>query len=173
MNRPHAPITRVDQVDWDTWEAIEHATLLFVLRRDRVLLIEKKRGLGAGKVNGPGGRIEPGESPLECAVREVEEELRITPLLVEARGELRFQSDDFPTIHGYVFVAKDYRGQPEETSEAVPLWTPIDRIPYGRMWEDDLHWLPHVLAGHSVDGRFVFEGESLLDYSVEVIPRGD
>ena len=91
MNEKGIGITRVDQVDWNRWRAEEHATLLFVLVRGEVLLIEKKRGLGAGKINGPGGRLEPGETPLACAVREVEEELRITPLDVEARGELRFQ----------------------------------------------------------------------------------
>ena len=65
--------------DWSTWTPKDTATLLFVLRGDEVLLIRKKRGLGAGKYNGPGGRLEPGETALACAVREVEEELCITP----------------------------------------------------------------------------------------------
>ena len=101
MNEPQPPITRVDQVDWDTWHAEEHATLLFVVVGERVLLIRKKRGLGAGKINGPGGRLEPGETPLACAIREVQEELLITPRNVRARGELRFQSDDFPTVNAF------------------------------------------------------------------------
>jgi 8-oxo-dGTP diphosphatase len=42
---------------------------LFVIRDGHILLIHKKRGLGAGKINGPGGRIDLGESPQECAVR--------------------------------------------------------------------------------------------------------
>lgn len=36
---------------------------MFVVRGGEILLIEKKRGHGAGKVNGPGGKIDPGESP--------------------------------------------------------------------------------------------------------------
>ena len=70
------------------------ATLLFVVRSGRVLLIRKKRGLGAGKINGPGGRIEAGESALEGAVREVFEELRITVLDADLRGELHFDFAD-------------------------------------------------------------------------------
>ena len=164
-----AKIHRVDQIDWQTWEPEERATLLFVLNDDQVLLIRKKRGLGAGNINGPGGHIEQDETPLQCAVRETREELKITPLNVSPRGELRFHSDDFPRIHGYVFVATDYRGTATETDEAVPLWTPVDSIPYEEMWEDDPLWLPQVLKGHRVDGRFVFEGERLLDsYVVEL-----
>jgi len=161
-------ICQVDQIDWQTWIAEERATLMFVLKHDQVLLIRKKRGLGAGKINGPGGHIEPDETPMECAVRETQEELKITPLNVSAHGELRFHSDDFPKIHAYVFVAMDLRGTAAETDEAVPLWTPVDQIPYEEMWEDDLYWLPQVLAGKRVDGRFVFEGETLLDHMVIV-----
>ncbi|MBT4161861.1 MAG: NUDIX hydrolase, partial [Gammaproteobacteria bacterium] len=49
---------KVAAIDWENWEPEEVATLLFVVRDGRVLLIRKKRGLGAGKINGPGGRLE-------------------------------------------------------------------------------------------------------------------
>jgi|TARA_Y100000310_G_scaffold303099_1_gene341113 8-oxo-dGTP diphosphatase len=159
-------IRRVDQIDWQTWVVQERATLLFVLKDDRILLIRKKRGLGAGKINGPGGRIEEGETPMQCAIRETQEELKITPLNVTAAGDLRFHSDDFPRIHGFVFVATDYTGTATETDEAIPVWTPLDEIPYEEMWSDDIYWLPQVIAGKCVDGRFVFQGETLLDYQV-------
>ena len=63
----------VKNIDWDGWQPQDIATLTFVFDGSEVLLIEKKRGLGAGKVNAPGGRLEPGESITECAVREVRE----------------------------------------------------------------------------------------------------
>lgn len=40
------------------------ATLMFVVQDGKILLIRKKRGIGAGKVNGPGGKFEPGETAL-------------------------------------------------------------------------------------------------------------
>jgi len=61
----------VRDIDWASWTPTERATLLFVLRDGQILLIHKKTGLGAGKINGPGGRIEPGESAQEGAIREV------------------------------------------------------------------------------------------------------
>ena len=52
-------VARVSDVDWTNWTPTERATLLFVIRDGQMLLIHKKKGLGAGKINGPGGRIEP------------------------------------------------------------------------------------------------------------------
>jgi 8-oxo-dGTP diphosphatase len=164
-------LARLRDVDWDRWQPRERATLLFVIRDGEILLIRKLRGFGAGKINGPGGRIEPGETPLACAIREVEEELRVTPTGVEARGELRFQFVAGHSIHGFVFSASDCVGDPQPTPEAIPLWTPLDRIPWDAMWSDDRHWLPLLLEGSDVDGRFLFDGDVLLEHAVRHRPR--
>lgn len=153
-------------VDWSSWKPRERATLLFVVRGGQVLLILKKRGLGAGKINGPGGRLDPGETPLACAIREVQEELRVTPTGVREAGELYFQFADGHSIHGYVFRADDCDGDPQETDEADPRWTPIDAIPYDRMWADDALWMPLLLAGRPFVGRFLFDGDRMLWHEV-------
>ena len=165
--RKSAPPRRLGDIDWAGWRPVDRATLVFVTEADRVLLIRKKRGLGAGKINGPGGRIEPDETPARCAVREVEEELRVTPLDVEARGELRFQFTDGYAIHVHVFHASRYVGEPEETEEAIPLWFAFSEIPYAEMWADDVLWLPALLAGGSVGGRFLFDGDRMLDHALD------
>ncbi len=157
----------ISNIDWEKWEAQEVATLMFVQRESSVLLIRKKRGLGAGNINGPGGRIEPGETPRQCAIRETEEELCITPLNVSAAGELFFHADDMPRIHAYVFTATDHKGTPTETDEAIPIWTEVDEIPFDEMWQDDQYWLPQVLDGAYVIGWFSFVDEKLLDCKIE------
>jgi 8-oxo-dGTP diphosphatase len=163
-------LARLEDVDWERWRPRERATLLFVIRRGEILLIEKKRGLGAGKVNGPGGRIDPGETPLAGAVREVEEELHVTPTGVEPRGELRFQFVDGLSIHGFVFSASGCLGEPQETAEARPRWTSVDAIPWDAMWADDRFWLPLLLAGLNVEGRFLFDGDVLCGHEVRALP---
>jgi 8-oxo-dGTP diphosphatase len=157
--------------DWDAWQPTERATLCFVLRGEEILLIRKKRGLGAGKVNGPGGRLEPGESEAECAIRETQEELCVTPLEPEWRGELHFQFLDGYGLHCAVFTASDCEGEAEETDEAAPLWTRLDAIPFDEMWADDVHWLPGVLAGRNFRGYFDFDGETMLTRRIEWLDR--
>jgi len=165
-----APRT-VREIDWGAWEPTERATLLFVLRDGHILLINKKTGLGAGKINGPGGRIDPGESAREGAIREVEEELCVTPTGVREAGELSFQFVDGYSLHGSVFTASGYDGALCETREAAPLWTPLARIPYDRMWADDALWLPLMLDGKGFRGYFVFDGDTMLDSLVEETGR--
>ncbi len=160
--------SRFEEIDWPNWTPKERATLLFIRRDRQVLLIHKKRGLGAGKINGPGGRLDPGETPIQAAVREVQEELLITPTGVREAGELRFQFVDGFSIHGYVFTATGYDGEPQETGEAIPVWCDIDRLPYERMWADDRVWMPLLLAGKKFAGRFLFDGDTMLGHEIAV-----
>ena len=148
-------------IDWSQWKGEMLATILFIIKDGRILLIEKKTGLGAGKINGPGGKIEAGESALEAAVRETEEELLITPHAPRKLGELQFSMSDHPDILCHVYRSDDFRGTPTETDEAVPVWIGLDAIPYHRMWEDDFHWLPLLIEEKTFLGRFVFEGEQM------------
>lgn len=150
------------QINWSEWEAGIHATLMFIIRDGRILLIEKKRGLGAGKINGPGGKIDPGETSLEAIIRECQEELCITPHAPVKMGELWFVMSDCPDIRCDVYRSAAFDGTPTETDEAVPVWTAVDDIPYHRMWEDDRHWLPLLLDGTTFHGRFIFKQESML-----------
>jgi len=156
----------LDRIDWTTWRAQDLATLTFVIRDGQMLLIRKKRGLGAGKINAPGGRLDAGESWLDGAVREVQEELCVTPLDPVYVGENRFQFVDGYSIHAAVFRAERIDGVPTETDEATPFWFPLSALPYAEMWEDDPLWLPHVIAGRRFAGRFVFDGDRMLDHTI-------
>ena len=132
---------------------------------DEVLLIEKRRGLGEGWYNGPGGKLEAGETPRECAARETREEvgLEIDPADLETAGELTFLLDGAEHTFCHVFRARAFEGEPTASEEARPEWVPIDDVPYEQMWEDDHLWLPTVLEGETVRGEFRFEGGEPLD----------
>ena len=154
-------------IDWNAWVPGMRATLLFIFHDGKVLLIRKKRGLGAGKINGPGGKIDPGETPLQCALRETEEELGVRGGNAEEFGLLRFQFADGLGLLCHVFRADSFTGTPIETDEAIPLWTPADAIPYDEMWADDRRWFHHLAARRKFVGNFEFDGDTML--SCEVI----
>lgn len=147
------------------------ATLLFVVRGGRILLIHKKRGHGAGGINGPGGKLDPGETPRQCAVREVEEELGIRVTPPRFVGELLFQETDGSRIHGYVFRSGGYRGTPIETDEAIPHWCEVAAIPWHRMWRDDRLWLPWLLEGEQFRAAFLCHGARIEQALFEPGPQ--
>ncbi len=159
----------VDSIDWATWQPTEYANLCFVIRDGRILLIRKKRGLGAGKINGPGGRLEEGESAEEAAIRETQEEIGVTPTGLEYAGELFFQFLDGYKLHVAVFSATGCEGQLCETDEATPIWTDLRESPYEEMWQDDPIWLPLVLKRAKFRGYFVFEREELLSHRLQLL----
>ena len=77
--------------------------------------------------------------------------------------------DGIRFVHGFVFVAAGCIGQPRETDEAIPHWTKLDAIPYREMWQDDYLWIPHMLAGQRFDGRFLFDGDEMLDQDLRLL----
>ena len=150
------------------WTPNMVANLVFVIKDGKVLLIHKKTGLGAGKINGPGGKIEPGETSLEAAIREVQEELLITPLNLEEMGVLYFDFVDGLKLHCTVFRSSGFEGVPTETREAKPEWFAFEDIPFDRMWADDIHWLPAMLEGRKFNAWFGFDREEILFKRLEI-----
>jgi len=157
-------------IDWTQWKPGVLATLMFIIDEagGRVLLIRKKRGLGAGKINGPGGKIDPGETSVQCAIRETQEELGVTAIDPVKHGELWFQFVDGLGLHVDVFVATKHEGQPVETDEAIPLWTSLEKLPLEEMWADDRFWLEDLLVRrrHFI-GRFTFDDDTMLSSEME------
>lgn len=160
-------------VDWTTWTPQDRAVLLFLFHQDQVLLIHKKRGLGQGKVNAPGGRLEPGETYREAAIRETQEEVGLTPLNPVEVAELLFAFTDGYDLYGRVFFATQWEGTLIETDEALPFWCPVTEIPWEKMWEDDRLWLPRALEGHWVSGRFLFKNDEMGPWDLRGGPGGE
>ena len=162
-------IARAAELIPANWGAKQEATLIYVTNGHSVLLIKKLRGIGKGKVNAPGGKLESGESPMQCAVRELNEEVGLTTQNPRLLGELRFRDigNGF-SLDGYVFVTFDWSGDLVSTREAEPFWCSIADIPYPKMWEDDQFWLPHVLRGSFVRGDLLFVHDKLKELYLEI-----
>jgi 8-oxo-dGTP diphosphatase len=149
----------------ETWPAFspdKQVVEVFPRNAESLLLIHKKRGFGAGKVCGPGGHIERGETPEEAAIRETEEEIGLRLTKPSRMALLQFQFTDGLSFELHAFVADTWAGTLTETDEALPFWQTIDRLPYARMWADARSWLPVILDGRCVRGRFLFDEEVML-----------
>jgi len=133
-------------------------TLVFIRRGDEILLGMKKRGFGEGRWNGFGGKIEPGESPLAGAKRELLEESRLVGESFTEIAHIFFDFESTPdTIDCTVYFCDDYLGEPIETEEMRPQWFKANDLPYDQMWTDDQYWIPLVLQGKKLDAIFHFK----------------
>ncbi len=146
-------------------------TLCFVYDDRRVLLGMKKRGFGAGRWNGFGGKVGKGETIEEAAVREMQEECGIVPKEMSRRGILTFTFEgDSVALEVHVFSVSEYEGEPQETDEMAPQWFLHSEIPYDAMWPDDKYWLPLFLAGKRLEGKFLFADQNtLIHHTLEEI----
>jgi 8-oxo-dGTP diphosphatase len=123
-----------------------------VFKDDSFLLIFKRRGLGRGGYNFPGGKLEQGESPVECARRETLEEVGIELNDAYLLGTVTF-------VHGveekmYVVVSRSFVGIPSESDEAFPFWA--KELPQEGTWPDDVVWFDYVKRGQPFECVFRF-----------------
>jgi mutator protein MutT len=148
---------------------LKQTNLVLLRRGGELLLAMKKRGFGAGLWNGPGGKVEPGETAEAAARREVREEIGVEMRDLREVAQLTFYfadnlADPLQNIHCTVYGGRSWTGESAESEEMAPRWFAIPEIPYGQMWPDDRYWLPKVLGGEYVRGVFLFgKGNELLD----------
>ncbi|XP_028311760.1 oxidized purine nucleoside triphosphate hydrolase [Gouania willdenowi] len=138
-------------------------TLVMVVEPHRVLLGMKKRGFGAGRWNGFGGKVQPGETIEKAARRELEEESGLTVDALEKVGNIKFEfvgETELMDVH--VFRADGYNGEPTESDEMRPQWFEKDQIPFSQMWPDDIMWFPLLLQNKKFLGYFKFQGHDVI-----------
>ncbi len=147
-------------------------TVCFLRKDEEILLGLKKRGFGMGKWNGFGGKVEVGETIEEGAKREMLEEASISVVQMEkfAKVDFTFEGkEEIMEVH--FFNALKWTGEPEESEEMRPEWFPINKIPFKKMWADDLFWFPLYLAGQKFEGNFHFnENNEVLNHTLKVVP---
>ena len=147
-------------------------TLCLAIRDGQVLLGMKKRGFGAGRWNGFGGKLEPGESIEAAAHREMREECGVDIEAMEEVGvhEFEFEKKKGEILEVHVFRVDSFSGTPVETEEMRPAWFRFEDVPYDAMWPDDRHWFPMFLEGKKFRGYFLFgEDDTVMDKKLNEI----
>ncbi|MFZ2252543.1 MAG: NUDIX domain-containing protein [Minisyncoccia bacterium] len=140
-------------------------TLAYLLKDDKICLAMKKRGFGEGYLCGYGGKIEAGETIINAAVREIDEESSVAVAVtdLEKIAVIEFFFKDGKHLEVHTYFVNTWEGEPEETEEMRPEWFLYNDIPYEKMWADDIHWLPFALRGGKFTGRVWFkeDGKSI------------
>ena len=90
---------------------------------------KKKQDENAGKWVGVGGKLEPGESPDTCLVREVKEETGFTLHGWRFRGVVSFLSDIYEAEQMFLFTSEDFSGVLHECDEGELAWVEKEKFP--------------------------------------------
>ncbi len=151
------------------------ATLLYLIKNDKVLLAMKKRGFGAGRFNGVGGKPKTGESIEQTLVRESKEEIRVTPTEFEKVAELTFDEyfkGEPAVMHVHVFTATKWTGTPTESEEMSPKWFAKDKLPYDMMWPSDTLWFPQVVSGKKINAYIELDkNDIMISHDTKVVKK--
>lgn len=146
------------------------ATLCYLKADSRTLMLHrvKKQGdMHAGKWNGLGGKFLPGETPEQCAIREVAEEsgfLIKNPLL---RGVLTFPAfNNDEDWYVFVFVAREFSGAMIDSDEGVLRWIDDAELLNLNLWAGDKIFLPWLDQNAFFSGQFIYTAGELSEYNV-------
>ena len=148
-------------------------TLLVIVKNNKIMLGEKKRGFGKGKLNAVGGKRQEGEQIYDTMLRETMEEIGVKPIGAQIVGIIDFKlfiDGEKANEKMHIFLAKDYIGEPFESDEMKPEWFDTNNIPYERMFADDMLWLPEVLKGNKIQAEVDFdENFNMIYQKFEVV----
>ncbi|GAA3982505.1 CoA pyrophosphatase [Actinomadura viridis] len=117
-----------------------------------VILIKRAyRGRNAGQWGLPGGRVDEGETPVEAALRELDEELGLRVGPAEVLGRL----DDFPAASGFsitpVVVAPADPGPLRPSPAEVHS---VHHVSLARLADEDTpRWVPQIGGGRLLQMR--------------------
>jgi 8-oxo-dGTP diphosphatase len=123
-------------------------TLCFLTRGDAVLMLHRLKPPNQGLWNGVGGRLEPGEAPRTCVLREVYEETGYQLAAVTFCGLLTWDGFETPPGGLYIFTAEAPPGEPLRCDEGELAWKPRGWVFSSPQVVSNIHIVgPLVLAG--------------------------
>jgi 8-oxo-dGTP diphosphatase len=149
------------------------ASLCHIIRGRKLLLKLANGGISKGKWNGPGGKFERGETPAQNVVREVREETSLRIIEPAYHGKIDFYMNGRDRLDYlvHVFLATRFSGRATNSDEGRVEWFDLDKIPYGKMWDDDRYWLPLLLNGMKFNARFFYDKANRRVVSYEITSR--
>lgn len=129
--------------------------------------IKKQNDMHAGKWNGLGGKLEPGETPEECARREIWEESGLKVKNLHWKGFLTFpQFSNQEDWYAFVFVAEADQDEVIDSAEGQLRWIPNHELLELNLWEGDRVFLPWLDQPGFFSAKFIYQDKKLVDYEV-------
>ena len=146
-------------------------TLCYIEQDERYLMlhrVKKENDLNHDKWIGVGGKLEDGETPEECLLREVQEETGYTLTQYRLRGIITFLSDEWESETMYLYTATGFTGTQCTCDEGNLVWVPKKEIESLKLWEGDKIFFRLLEEDKGVFSlKLRYEGDTLVEQKVE------
>lgn len=157
-------------------------TCCYIRNKDGEVLMlhrnKKEIDINKGKWVGIGGKMENGESPFECVIREVKEETGLTLLDPHMAAMVTFnflnpepELQDWETEYMFVFTCDVYDGvvESEDSPEGQLLWVPVDAVSGLDLWEGDALFMDPIFQGAPFfTMKIVYQGDEVVNWSLDL-----
>ncbi len=146
------------------------ATLCYLQRSGQTLMLlrnKKNKDVHKGKWNGLGGKLMQGETPEECAVREIKEESGYNAKRIRLKGMIVFPKfDGKEDWYVFVFTCSNFTGKSIDSPEGTLGWIDNDKLLQLKLWEGDYIFLPWLQQKEFFSAKFVYEKKKLIHHQV-------
>lgn len=146
------------------------ATLCYIIKDNKTLMlhrIKKKNDYHEGKWNGLGGKLEPRESPEECAKREVFEESGLTVERMILKGFITFPLfDGKEDWYVFVYVIDKFSGEIIDSTEGELEWIDNDKLLELNLWDGDKIFMKWLFKEELFSAKFNYENGKFINYQV-------
>ncbi|HUX61939.1 MAG TPA: 8-oxo-dGTP diphosphatase [Ignavibacteriaceae bacterium] len=148
------------------------ATLCYVIdrmKKSTLMLhrVKKENDVHEGKWNGLGGKLEIGETPEDCVIREVKEESGLTITNPKLHGFITFPLfDGVDDWYVFVFTAENFSGELIDSAEGILEWIPNEGVTSLNLWDGDAIFLNWLKEDKFFSAKFVYEKGKLKSHLV-------
>ena len=153
---------------------MQNTTLCYLERDGKYLMLHrvKKEGdINRDKWIGVGGHFEEGESPFDCAIREVFEETGLALAEAEYRGIVTFVSDRFESEQMHLFTSRAFVGEMIECAEGELCWVEKDKVLSLPIWEGDRLFFALLAQNRPFFSlKLSYRGDTLVSAVLDGIP---
>ncbi len=147
------------------------STLCYLQKDDKTLMlhrVKKKNDYHKGKWNGLGGKFEPGETPEECAKREIFEESGLKVNSLTLKGFISFPNfDNKNDWYTFIFTSNDFEGNLIDSPEGDLAWIENNRIKELNLWPGDKIFLDWIFQDKFFSAKFFYKNGEFKKYSVD------
>ncbi|MBQ8338472.1 MAG: 8-oxo-dGTP diphosphatase [Oscillospiraceae bacterium] len=122
---------------------MQNTSLCYIEKDGKYLMlhrIKKENDVNRDKWIGVGGKFEEGESPEECAAREIFEETGLVVKNLAYRAIVTFDCPPYPTDYMHLFTATEFEGEVKECDEGRLEWVDKSRLRELDLWEGDYYF---------------------------------